>query len=37
MNLTDVSLVHDNEWPTNTAELNNFHEVSQEDVKGIWL
>ena len=29
----DLSLVDDNELPTNTAELNNFHEVSQEDVK----
>ena len=29
----DQSLVDDNELPTNTAELNNFHEVSQEDVK----
>ena len=29
----DLSLADDNELPTNTAELNNFHEVSQEDVK----
>ena len=29
----DLSPVDDNELPTNTAELNNFHEVSQEDVK----
>ena len=29
----DLSLVDDNELPKNTAELNNFHEVSQEDVK----
>ena len=29
----DLALVDDNELPTNTAKLNNFHEVSQEDVK----
>ena len=26
-------LADDHELPTNAAELNNFHEVSQEDVK----
>ena len=29
----DLSLADDNELFTNAAELNNFHEVSQEDVK----
>ena len=29
----DLSLADDNELLTNAAELNNFHEVSQEDVK----
>ena len=29
----DISLADDNELFTNAAELNNFHEVSQEDVK----
>ena len=29
----DLSLADDNELLTNTAELNTFHEVSQEDVK----
>ena len=28
----DVSPADDDELPTNAAELNNFHEVSQEDV-----
>ena len=30
---SDLSLADDNELFTNAAELNNFHEVSQEDVK----
>ena len=30
---SDLSLADDNEFFTNAAELNNFHEVSQEDVK----
>ena len=30
---TDLLLADDIELPTNAAELNNFHEVSQEDVK----
>ena len=29
----DLLLADNNELPTNAAELNNFHEVSQEDVK----
>ena len=29
----DLSLGDDNELPMNAAELNNFHEVSQEDVR----
>ena len=29
----DVSPADDDELPTNAAELNSFHEVSQEDVK----
>ena len=29
----DLLLADDIELPTNAAELNNFHEVSQEDVK----
>ena len=32
----DLSLADDNELPTNAAELNKFHEFSQEDV-GICL
>ena len=31
----DLSLADDNELFTNAAELNNFHEVSQEDVKQL--
>ena len=30
---TDLSLADDDELPSNAAELNNFHEVSQEDIK----
>ena len=33
----DLSLADDNELLTNAAELNNFHEVSQEDVKQFIL
>ena len=29
----DLSLADDNELFTNVAELNNFHEISQDDVK----
>ena len=29
----DLLLADNNELPTNAAELNNFHEVSQEDIK----
>ena len=33
--ITDLSLADDDELPSNAAELNNFHEVSQEDIKEI--